>query len=375
MNETKAARYQRLRRRAHVAATLAGGATLAAIALTPLARWLAGWSLGLGEGLSPLAREAVAVAGLVVVLLGVWEIAALPALISLARRDRRFLAQADLPEQVVLAQAQAACIALPIGLIAAWIWRASTAIAGPWWWLLAGPGLAGLSAIAMRGAPLLLSRLARTVPLGDRALAARLDALARRAGVTLGSIEEWRVDEGSGRSALVVGTGRGRRVLVASDLARHWSHDEIAVVVAHELAHHRHRDLSRALALDAALLIGATLIAQLAVSRLGPALGLAGPWDLAALPLLAVAGGAAWLAATPLRHAQSRRHERRADAMALALTGEADAFSAALRRLGGARLAEERPSTMTRWFFHRHPPLAERLASAEAWRRAQSRAS
>jgi STE24 endopeptidase len=223
---------------------------------------------------------------------------------------------------------------------------------------------------------MLLDRLADTRPLRDAALAVRLEGLARRLDVHLdGGILEWRVGSGTGHSALVAGAGRGRRVLIASTLVRDWSAEEIAVVVAHELAHHRHRDLWRAWALDTAVLAGAALAAHLAVTRLGPALGVAGVGDLASLPLAALAGGAAWIAATPLRHAQSRRHERRADATALALTGGADAFRAAVRRLGESHLAEERPSRLTRWLFHRHPPMAERLAAADAFQHAARRAS
>jgi STE24 endopeptidase len=89
---------------------------------------------------------------------------------------------------------------------------------------------------------------------------------------------------------------------------------------------------------------------------------------LAALPALALVAGLIWLAATPLRHAQSRRHERRADAFALALTGGVDAFDAAIRRLGARHLADERPSAITRWLFYRHPSVGERLEYARAYR-------
>ena len=95
--------------------------------------------------------------------------------------------------------------------------------------------------------------------------------------------------------------------------------------------------------------------------------------DLAALPLIATVAGAVWILATPLRHAESRRQERLADALALVLTGGADAFGAAIRRLGERRLAEERPSTLTRWLFHRHPSVKERLAMAETYRQSGSR--
>jgi Zn-dependent protease with chaperone function len=75
-----------------------------------------------------------------------------------------------------------------------------------------------------------------------------------------------------------------------------------------------------------------------------------------------------WAVLSPIRHAQSRRHERRADASALSWTGQADAFGAAVRRLSAKHLADERPSTLARWLYHRHPPVAERLALAESYR-------
>jgi STE24 endopeptidase len=83
--------------------------------------------------------------------------------------------------------------------------------------------------------------------------------------------------------------------------------------------------------------------------------------DLRALPLLAVVAGAMWGLLRPIRLAQSRAHERRADRFALELTGDSEAFARAVRRLGEAHLAEERPSRLTRWFFHRHPTIEERL--------------
>jgi hypothetical protein len=52
----------------------------------------------------------------------------------------------------------------------------------------------------------------------------------------------------------------------------------------------------------------------------------------------------------------------------LALTGSAETFDTAIRRLGASHLAEERPGRWTRWLFHRHPSVAERLEYARACR-------
>jgi Zn-dependent protease with chaperone function len=194
-------------------------------------------------------------------------------------------------------------------------------------------------------------------------LRSRLAELAGRARVPVAGIDEWRTDEPTA-TAFVAGLGRTRRVFVSSQLARDWSDDEIAVVVAHELAHHAHRDLWRALVLDVGVLLAGLWAADAILAWSASSLGLRGPSDLAALPLLALVGGGVWLAATPIRHAQSRRQERRADRFALALTGSVDAFAAAIRRLGDRHLAEERPSRLTQWLYYRHPSVAERLALA-----------
>jgi STE24 endopeptidase len=161
-------------------------------------------------------------------------------------------------------------------------------------------------------------------------------------------------------------------VLVSADLVRQWSDDEIEVVVAHELAHHAHHDLWRTFALNSGLLSAALWGADLIVRLVGPVTGVTDVGDLAALPLMALAASVVWAAGTPIRHAQSRRQERRADEAALVWTGQADAFGSAVRRLGAKYLAEERPSTLTRWLYHRHPPVADRLALAERYRQALS---
>jgi STE24 endopeptidase len=73
------------------------------------------------------------------------------------------------------------------------------------------------------------------------------------------------------------------------------------------------------------------------------------------------------LAMTPVSHALSRAHERRADRFALDLTGNPDAFVSAMRRLSVTNLAEEDPSRAVVWLFHSHPSAAARIAQASAW--------
>jgi STE24 endopeptidase len=145
---------------------------------------------------------------------------------------------------------------------------------------------------------------------------------------------------------------------------RDWSDEEIAVVVAHEFGHHVHHDLWWALAVDSAAVV-AGLAASGAVLRAAAM----SPGDLAALPVVGLATWGTFIAATPLRHALSRWQERRADAFALELTRGAAEFRAALRRLAARHLVEERPSRLTRWLYHRHPTVADRLRFADQFER------
>ena len=373
MNETTATRYQRGRRRTDALVFASSAVALVAIGVSPAAAWLAGAADAFGRGLPPSLQRSLALVLLVAAVVVVCETAALA--VRVARRQVDVLAApAPGPEELLAAQAQAALLILPPALFAAAVVHLAALTLGPLWWAGAAVVLAAAMVTAVYGGPALVARLSRTAPLTRPALADRLAALARRAGVPVAGIDEIRSADAGTITAMVSGLGRSRRVFVSADVARDWSDEEIAVVVAHEIAHHANHDLARTLALDALIVAIALGTADLVLRVAAPQLVIAGAADLAALPLIAAVGGAVWSAATPLRHAESRRQERLADARALVMTGQPDAFGSALRRLGERRLAEERPTLLTQWLYHRHPTAIERLAMAETYRQSSPRA-
>jgi STE24 endopeptidase len=234
------------------------------------------------------------------------------------------------------------------------------------WWFIAA-GLFLVVAIVLTGiAPIWLMPLFyRFRPLDREALRERLLTLSARAGVRVLGAFEWGLGEKTTRAnAALVGAGRTRRILVSDTLLKGYSDDEIEVILAHELAHHVHHDLWTAVALETAVVSTALHGAHLAATFASRPLGLGGPADLAALPLMVLGGGAVSLLLAPLTNAWSRRNERRADRFALQLTERPDAFVAAMKRLGAQNLAEERPSSLVYWFFHTHPTMERRIASA-----------
>jgi STE24 endopeptidase len=375
MNETKASRYQRLKRRTQAAGVVAGGVMLAMLVLTPGAQALAAWATSVSVGASPPVAGLVALGAFITCAVILWELIALPSALywslSVGRRYGRTGAEPTV-EGVLGAQARATVVTLVASCVAGVVVRAAIWLAGPWWWIASGLTLAGVLAAALGAAPWLLAWIGDAAPVSRPGLAERLADLAARAPVHVAGIDEWRARRSptsAGSTAIVAGVGRARRVFVSRELIEDWSDEEVAVVVAHELAHHAHHDLWRTLLVDGAILSAAFGVAELIRGWTGRGLGLDDRGSLAVLPFIALVAGAAWLAATPLRHAQSRQQERAADEFALRLTGGSEAFGSALRRLSARHLVEERPARAVRWLYHRHPTVAERLAAAERYDR------
>ncbi len=342
MNESKATRYQRLRRRAQVVSLAAAAGLLVCVALTPAAAWLADWAVSAAAQWPAPLQPALSLMLFVGVLALAAELVALPASLFIATRV------------TPAAQVRDALMGAVIALAVAAVIRTCMWVSGVWWWALSSVALAGVTLVLARLLGAGLRASGETRPLVKDALVSRLDALSRQACGHSVDVREWMLEPGSGSVALVTGVGRHGHVLLGTDMIRDWQDDEIAVVVAHELSHHAHHDLARKVALDGMLWALCLGIADLVVNSTA----------LAALPMLAVVAGAVWIGVRPVRLAQSRAHERRADRFALALTGDAEAFGRALRRLGEQHLAEERPSRLTRWWFHRHPTVQERLDAA-----------
>ena len=236
------------------------------------------------------------------------------------------------------------------------------------WWLLSGGGFLLVAVVRAMLAPRLLVRwLFETAPLQRDALRVRLAVLAARAGAPGIDIREWRIGARSDTAnAAVVGVGPSRRILVSDTLVADYSDAEIEVVVAHELAHHAHRDLWQAIVLDALVVTAACGLAHLVLAGPAAGAGLPGLGDVAGLPFLAFGVGTVVVAASPLTRGLSRWHERRADRYAIRITGNRAAFVSGLRRLAAQHLAEEHPSRLVEWLFYSHPPLGARMAAARS---------
>ena len=237
------------------------------------------------------------------------------------------------------------------------------------WWLISAVGYSAVAVALVNLAPVLLLPLFYTFkPLDRVTLRERLTALAAKANTSINGVYEWTLSDRTKKAnAALTGIGNTRRILLSDTLLAEYSDDEIEVILAHELAHHVHRDIWNGVLLDSALTLAGFYVAHLVLLISVPWLGLESVSDVAGIPVLLITAGALGLMVKPLLNAVSRAHERRADRYALALTKNPSAFVSAMRRLGQQNLAEDNPSRLVQAFFYTHPPIKDRLRAAHDW--------
>jgi STE24 endopeptidase len=264
---------------------------------------------------------------------------------------------------------KAGLVALVFGLIAAVLVCSLVRWDPERWWMLAAAAFTVILIVLVLLAPIVLLPLFYEFkPLEREALVQRLVRLAERAGARVMGVFEWRLSDKTRKAnAALAGIGQTRRIIISDTLLAEHSDDEIEVILAHELAHHVHRDIWKGIALETALIALGFYLADRALTRFAGSFGLMGKGDVAALPLLLLAAGAVSLALMPVANALSRAHERSADRYALEMTKNVPAFVSAMKRLGAQNLAEEHPSRLVQLLFYTHPPISARIDAAQVW--------
>ena len=369
-NEDKAARYHRLRRRASVAAILSSGLLLVVVLLSGTAVSLRVLTDQITGGTFALSASLYAV---LLVLMS--EVCALPlAYYQGMTLERRYGLATQTIAGWLRDQFKSVGVASVMAVIGTLLIEALVRWSPDYWWLLASVVFSVLLVALAHVAPVVLMPLFYSFrPLDRPALAGRLLALAQRAGTQVLGVFEWQLSDRTRKAnAALAGLGRTRRILVSDTLLAHHSDDEIEVILAHELAHHVHRDIWSGLALESVLIGIGLFTADRLLDAIGGWLGFTGKGDLAALPLLVLAAGTVSLFLVPAANALSRAHERRADRYALELTQNPAAFVSAMKRLSMQNLAEEQPSRLVEWLFHSHPSTSARIAAAMSWKRSTS---
>lgn len=346
-------------------------------------RWLGWTSLGLSLavavilGFGPWGRRLIGripgrwwvqVTVGTIVLLGAGRLATLPITVVAWRwRTRWELTTQGLPgllRDVVVGFAVSALVSCLVVLVVVGTARRLPRV----WPAVAGGVLASAMLVISFGYPIVVEPLFNTfTPLAAGQLRTEVLALAADEGVP---VREVLVADASRRTttlnAYVSGFGATRRVVLYDNLVHGVPQDQALAVVAHELAHARHRDVWWGSLLGAfGTLAG---IGALGAVRWGRDVR----WrDQRAVPRLLALVAVATLVGTPIQSAISRRIETRADVDALASSASPEAMVALQHQLAVRSLGDPTPPRLAYLIFGTHPLTLERVALAR--REASSR--
>ncbi|HEX2203422.1 MAG TPA: M48 family metallopeptidase [Longimicrobium sp.] len=242
------------------------------------------------------------------------------------------------------------------------------------WWLYTSLALVPLVVFFIWLAPVVIDPVFdRFGPMKDRALEARILALADRAGIEGGRVYEVAKREDTNAvNAYVTGFGPSKRIVLWDTLLEKMDERETLFVMGHEMGHYVLRHVVWTLAL-AVIGIFASFWAVHAgagwlIGKYRHRFGFDTLADPASYPLLILITSVVGLLATPPLLAFARHLEHEADRFGLELTRDNHAAARAFVKLQQENLAVPYPGPVYTFFQESHPSLGHRVEFANEYR-------
>ena len=239
------------------------------------------------------------------------------------------------------------------------------------WWLWVAGILLLFNVVLANLFPILIAPLFnKYVPLDEEhtELADRLLKLATQANTTVRGVYKFDMSRRTkAANAALTGIGNSRRIILGDTLIDEFETEEIETILAHELGHHIHNDIPVGMIISSIITLLGLYLASAGLRWGVNYLGFSSIADVAAFPLFGLMVGLFSLVSMPLGNAYSRWRERRADAYAIAATGNPRAYAAAMTRLANQNLADVDPDPWVEFMLHSHPALRKRIQMAEEY--------
>jgi Zn-dependent protease with chaperone function len=235
------------------------------------------------------------------------------------------------------------------------------------WWVILWLGSIPLIILLVVATPLIIDPLFNKFePLRDEKLKSALLDEASQAGIEGSRVYQVnKSKQTKTMNAYVTGLGPSKRIVMWDTLLQKMDHDEILVVMGHEMGHYVLYHLWKGLAFGIALSFLGFFFAQKAYERGLQRWG--GRWDItergdpAALPWLLVVGTVLSFIVTPVGAAFSRHIEHQADIFGLELTHLNEPMASAFVKFAEDSKVDPRPPKFIEWWRYSHPSLGRRI--------------
>jgi STE24 endopeptidase len=235
------------------------------------------------------------------------------------------------------------------------------------WWLYSGLAVIPLLAFFLLITPIAIEPLFNKFgPMQDKALEARILALADRAGIEGSRVYEVNKSVDTKTvNAYVTGFGGTKRIVLWDTILAKLSAPEVLLVMGHEMGHYVLGHTWQLILLGSAIaLFGAWVIHRTAgelIARYRARFGFDELADVASLPLMALLFGLVSLVLTPAILAFGRHVEHEADRFGLEITRDNHDCATAFVKLQQENLSVPRPGLLYKLWRSDHPPLGERI--------------
>jgi len=203
-------------------------------------------------------------------------------------------------------------------------------------------------------------------PLQDNELRKRLIGLAGKANVKV--LDTYEIDfskKTKKANAALVGLGKSRRIILADNLVKDFSHEEIEVVIAHEIGHHKLLHMWKMLFFGGGVAFLIFYIADSVLTNSLHMLGASAIYDIEIFPFFCLILSAFSILLMPIQNEFSRKIERSADGFALKITGNKEGFISLMKKLAEKNLADFKPNKIIEFIFYDHPSISNRIEFAE----------
>ncbi len=235
------------------------------------------------------------------------------------------------------------------------------------WWLWVGSLWVLFGIILSNVFPVVILPLFyKYKPLEDIELARRLIALAERVKAKILGVYELELSAKTKKAnAALAGLGNTKRILLGDTLLQNFTHDEIEVILAHELGHFYYKHIWKLIFFGGAITFGGLYATSLLLHKLVAIAGYDGITAIASFPLFLLCMFVFALISMPINATFSRVLERQADLFALRETNAPKDFISSMSKLADMNLADEEPHPLIEFIMHDHPSIGRRIKMAQ----------
>jgi STE24 endopeptidase len=238
------------------------------------------------------------------------------------------------------------------------------------WWLVAALAMALVSVIFAALFPVIIAPIFNKYkPIKDEELTEALSAILSRGGLkSSGFFKEDMSRQTKKENAFLAGLGKTRRVVLGDNLMENMTSSEIVSIIAHEVGHYRYKHMWKNILIGVAQQMALFFILNVFIKEIFPQFLTSTQWNLSLFPVFVIfLGLLSGLLLGPLNNALSRRFERQADRYALENIEDKKSFMTALSGLADRNLSNAYPEWWMKLLFYSHPPIGERLQTAERY--------